>query len=174
MVQFTPNPKADMQGFRDPKEKILLGKIACNGNNSKKLHYISWELVCVDKCKSGLNLLRMKLRNEALLLKFWWKFLNERGRKWLKFVKNKYGADFIYGDLNKHPLSLIFRDIWNRRNDPKAKLSNESFKWKVGDGSSVRFWKDWWYGNVTLRVKFPRLFGLAYAKNISFNLMKEY
>lgn len=31
---------------------------------------------------------------------------------------------------------------------------------KLGDGSSIRFWKDTWFGDCSLEQLFPRLFSL--------------
>jgi hypothetical protein len=35
----------------------------------------------------------------------------------------------------------------------------------VGDGSRISFWYDKWCGEVTLKVVFPALYGLACAKD---------
>jgi hypothetical protein len=37
---------------------------------------------------------------------------------------------------------------------------------KVGDGSSVRFWEDVWLGDTPLAQQYPSLFNLAQRKNV--------
>lgn len=111
----------------------------------------------------GLNLSKIGLRNTVLLLKWWWKFLKERNKKWLRFLEDKYGEDFIYGRTNNVHMSLMLKYIWKYRDDPKVKalISNENFKWKVGDGKSIRFWKDVWTESKALNDRFPRLFSFS-------------
>jgi hypothetical protein len=38
----------------------------------------------------------------------------------------------------------------------------------VGDSSKVSFWHDLWCGDMTLKEAFPKLYGIAYAKDASF------
>lgn len=35
-------------------------------------------------------------------------------------------------------------------------MATESFKWTVGNGSTIRFWKDLWLGSSTLAKSFSR------------------
>jgi len=35
----------------------------------------------------------------------------------------------------------------------------------VGDGTRISFWYDMWCGDMTLKVAFPALFGIASAKD---------
>jgi hypothetical protein len=37
----------------------------------------------------------------------------------------------------------------------------------VGDGSKISFWRDRWCGEITLKVAFPVLYGLACEKDTS-------
>ena len=49
------------------------------------------------------------------------------------------------------------------RKEGSLMLKNITFS--VGDGRRVRFWKDKWCGNNTLRDAFPSLFALAVSKD---------
>ena len=31
-----------------------------------------------------------------------------------------------------------------------CKVAKMGVRWKISDGSSVRFWEDWWFGNYSL------------------------
>jgi hypothetical protein len=40
-------------------------------------------------------------------------------------------------------------------------------RWKIGDGRSVRFWEDRWFGNCSLATQFWDLYIIADQKNVS-------
>ena len=44
-------------------------------------------------------------------------------------------------------------------------------KFVVGDGSSIRFWLDWWCGDSPLSVTFPTLFSYCSDPNISIAML---
>lgn len=41
------------------------------------------------------------------------------------------------------------------------------FKWQIGDGKTIKFWRDWWWGSEPLSTTFTRLFNLARDKDIT-------
>lgn len=52
-------------------------------------------------------------------------------------------------------------------------MTTESFKWDIGNGSTIRFWKDCWLGSNTMNKTFPRLFNLAVDKDITVEQIKS-
>ena len=44
---------------------------------------------------------------------------------------------------------------------------NKNCQFVVGLGNRVRFWQDGWYGDHLFRLAFPRLYGIAFDKEIS-------
>lgn len=72
-------------------------------------------------------------------------------------------------------MSMMFKDIWKCRKEGvmRSWISNNMFKWRVGDGLTVKFWKDMWVGNRVLRVQFNRLFNLCLDRDIRVADMKE-
>ncbi|GLT58784.1 hypothetical protein SLA2020_316500 [Shorea laevis] len=44
-------------------------------------------------------------------------------------------------------------------------MLGQGFRWEIGDGCRVGFWRDIWVGNKSLRDLFPRLFQLAVNKD---------
>lgn len=82
-------------------------------SKQRRMHSINWDIICSGKNVGGLNLTKLELRNIALLVKWWWKFMTERDRKWMRFICNKYGEDFIYNqNVPPKNMSLMFKDIW--------------------------------------------------------------
>lgn len=83
---------------------------------------------------------------------------------------SKYGKDFLkQSEESPKNMSLMFKDIWSCRKHPQVQywLSDNKFKWTIGEGKGVSFWCDWWWGRDTLRKLFPRLYSLALEKEIS-------
>lgn len=39
-------------------------------------------------------------------------------------------------------------------------------RWRVGTGDKIRFWEEFWCGNVKLKDRFPRIFAIAQNKNM--------
>ena len=53
-------------------------KFLWHGGNSTRRKYslVSWRIVCKSKDQGGLGVLDLKLRNKALLAKWWYRFLD--------------------------------------------------------------------------------------------------
>lgn len=83
-----------------------------------RIHTVAWNKVCTDKANGGLSITKIGVRNEVLLSKWWWKFHAEKQRKWMQFLLNKYGRDFIY-NVERQPknMSIMFKDIWKCREE---------------------------------------------------------
>lgn len=47
-----------------------------------------------------------------------------------------------------------------------CKAAQTGVRWKIGDGKSVRFWEDWWFGNCSLATQFWGLYIIANQKNM--------
>lgn len=87
-----------------------------------------------------------------------------------------YGQNFLYDeDANPKHMSLMFRDIWKCRKEgvTSSWISNNMFKWRIGNGLNVKFWKDVWFGNEELKVQFYRLFSLSVNQDITVADMKK-
>lgn len=48
-----------------------------------------------------------------------------------------------------------------------SKAAKLGVTWKVGDGKSIRFWEDQWFGNCSLAIQFWELYVLAEQTNKS-------
>ncbi|GKB83567.1 putative RNA-directed DNA polymerase [Tanacetum coccineum] len=109
----------------------------------------------------GLGVGSLKAFNLALLQKWRWRFVTQPNMLWVKLLKAIHGKEsgldlkgcssnsvwaMIVGSLN----TLHFSGI----------VTNDTFKCKVGDGASVRFWKDTWLGDEPLSIRYNRLFRL--------------
>lgn len=87
---------------------------------------------------------QMELRNEALVLRWWWKLYTDPTSLWSMFVSKlrcirrvdrglvicKVGGSFFW----KYLLKIRSRFFW-------------SSVWTIGDGAMISFWHDHWGGS---------------------------
>jgi len=57
-----------------------------------KFHLVRWNIVKQPLSMGGLGVRDLRLFNEALLEKWFWRFMNEKGNLWRKVVAIKYGT----------------------------------------------------------------------------------
>ncbi|MCH85285.1 LINE-1 reverse transcriptase like, partial [Trifolium medium] len=133
------------------------------GLEEKKLCWIKWEQVCLPKDSGGLGIKDLELFNMALLCKWKWRCLNEKDALWYDLLR------FRYGSLSPKLLSweaavtstkdsLWWRDVvgvGGKGDDCWFPLNVSSI---LGNGDSICFWKEKWFGAAPLRDLFPHLF----------------
>lgn len=163
-------PKSVIKDLDKVRRNFFWGYLKEQDNITRKMHILKWDKVCVSKQERGLNLSQLSERNLALLAKWWWKFHADKNKRWMRFLINNYGIDFIYRvEYDSRKMSFMLIDIWRCCHDDKGKklISPNMFFWKVGDGQAAKFWKDQWYGSCPLSVAFQRLYNLSVNKDIS-------
>ena len=84
------------------------------------------------------------------------------GSVWFFILKAKYFPHTSPLFAPARSASQFWKDLVRVR-----PLFLENVKFVVGDGSSVRFWLDWWCGDSTLFVSFPTLFSYCPNPDIS-------
>jgi hypothetical protein len=96
------------------------------------------------------------------LSKWLYKLLNDEGL-WQELLHNKYLSHKTLSEVEAKPTDSPF---WKGL----MKVKDEFFHrghFKVGDGSSTRFWEDTWLGNMSLARQYPSLYNIVQRKNIS-------
>ncbi|XP_039040084.1 uncharacterized protein LOC120178234 [Hibiscus syriacus] len=153
-------------------DKIRRGFLWGYDGNKNKFPRVNWGRLCCPKKKGGAGIINLKAKNMALLAKWGWRFATERGALWRSVISHKYGSGDLpwlvsLGDIKK--ASITWRGIVNKlSSEGTAKwMSGESFRWVVGDGKSVLFWEDVWFGESALRSRYPRIYRLALRKYIT-------
>lgn len=135
-------PKQILEKMEGIRCKFFWGELDNGEKYVKKLHSISWNIICSGKNKGGLNLAKMETKNLVLLSKWWWKFHAEKDKRWMQFILNKYGQNLLYNEEERPKnMSKMFRDIWKCRKEGGTScwITNNMFRLKVGDGSKVKF-----------------------------------
>ena len=130
-----------------------------------KYHLVRWNIVKQPVDKGGLGVRDIRIFNEALLGKWLWRFLNEKGNLWRKVVASKYGV-VGFGWYPSAPRGSYGFSLWRYISKGWRNFS-PFFSFKVGDGSSIYFWHDRWCDDMPLREAFPGLFALAVNRDAS-------
>ncbi|KAI3721405.1 hypothetical protein L2E82_32415 [Cichorium intybus] len=135
--------------FKAPKkvvneiERIRRHFLWSGGEDNKKIHWVSWDMVAKAKVHGGLGVGSLRSLNLALLAKWWWRLKVEKQNLWavcIKAIHNVKGGD----------------------GSPIAKKRNLGI---LGNGQDTLFWKDRWCGPVAFKDRFPKLYGIESNKN---------
>lgn len=135
----------------------LRGRFFWEANNLKrKYHMVRWPVVCRPRKLGGLGIVDTRLMNKCLMVKWIWKLVTDGQGLWADIIRAKYlrSKDLLVDHHN--PGS----QFWNAIQKLKP-LFCLGAKHRVHNGSSTRFWLDWWLGSGPLRARFPNLFSIA-------------
>nr|GEY20389.1 RNA-directed DNA polymerase, eukaryota, reverse transcriptase zinc-binding domain protein [Tanacetum cinerariifolium] len=118
------------------------------------------------KHKGRLDVGSLKFFNLALLLKWRWRMISNPNTLWVKVIKFLHGQEGGF-DLNVSSSKGIWSKIVGSSNFLHSNeiIPNDSIRYRVGCGSSTRFWKDLWIGNILLYIRYNRLFRLDNEKD---------
>ncbi|GKV34792.1 hypothetical protein SLEP1_g43134 [Rubroshorea leprosula] len=135
----------------------------------RQIPWVKWEYICLSKNKGGLGVLDLCRKNWALLGKWWFRLGDGVEGLWKKVVREKYYGGREEVDITTFEnvrVSKIWRDIINigQRSVRSQDLLSKGFKWVVGNGYRVGFWRSVWVGEKSLKELCPRLFELAINK----------
>lgn len=138
----------------------------------KKICWVKWDVVCKKSEEGGLGIRNIYAFNLALLGKWRWRFLTEKEQLWVRVLKVRYGDASLWGvlwcekTLEGGEVSSWWRGLGNLEGDESINMGwlSSGITKKVGNGISVSFWKDSWYGNFTLANRFCRLFTITNLK----------
>ncbi|GJY58660.1 RNA-directed DNA polymerase, eukaryota, reverse transcriptase zinc-binding domain protein [Tanacetum coccineum] len=158
--------------FRAPESVLQdLERIRSNffwgGNqDGKKMAWVKWPIILNSFDKGGLNIGSLKAFNLALLQKWRWRMFSSPNDLWVKVIKAFHGHEGGF-DNNGCSFKGIWANIVGSSNFLHSKdiiLSN-SFRFKAGCGTRIRFWKDIWVGEAPLFIRYNRLFRLDQEKD---------
>lgn len=102
--------------------------------------------ICKPRNLGGLDLRKAKDFNLAFLTKMARQALTNEDKLWVKILKEKYIKEVDF--LNAQPRNGC---SWGWRYILKGKpILEKGVKWKIGTGTSINFWHDWWMGETPL------------------------
>ncbi|GJU27537.1 retrovirus-related pol polyprotein from transposon TNT 1-94 [Tanacetum coccineum] len=126
----------------------------------------------VEKFKSrdeGLNIGSLRVKNLALLGKWWWRFRREGESLWVRVIKSIHGMGGGLGEVRGLERESLRGRVWSdivrigEEIDGLGIEFSSSFKVVVGNGRDIRFWVD----KSMLCNRFPRLYHLDRRKECS-------
>ncbi|GJZ13996.1 RNA-directed DNA polymerase, eukaryota, reverse transcriptase zinc-binding domain protein [Tanacetum coccineum] len=134
--------------------------------DSRKLAWVKWPIVLASLDKRGLGIGSFKSFNLALLQKWRWRFSFNPKALWVKVGKAFHGQESNFG-LNDKISNGIWSKIIGSSNYLHLNdiLPSDSIWFRVGCGTSIRFWKDLWTSNAPLYLRYNRLFRLEQDKD---------
>ena len=108
--------------------------------------------------------------NQALILKWRWRFLTNPHALWARLITAIYGHN---KDPNSFFSHIKSKGVWSRivgsinHLHEKNYIRLSSMKRQVNNGATTSFWYDSWADSSPLKSLFPRLFHLAANKDSS-------
>ncbi|GKD00404.1 hypothetical protein Tco_1170678 [Tanacetum coccineum] len=128
--------------------------------------WVRWDQILASKNNDGLGVGILKAFNLALLQKWRWRLVTNPNLLWVSLVKAIHGKDA--GIANKRYSSqgtwaniVILSNVLHE----KGILPIDTLRFKLGNGTSIRFWKDAWIGESLLYIRYNKLFHLDNNEN---------
>jgi len=80
-------------------------------------------------------------------------------------LESKYGSwRGLIGKSNQY-MSTWWKDLREVCGEGEnGRWFDQNVEWKVGSGSTIKFWEDTWIGLDPLKLRFPRLYGIPYLR----------
>lgn len=100
--------------------------------DSRKMHYLSWEKICTPKTHGGLGFKNLRKMNLAFLVKLGWLMLVDKEKLWVKILWAKYGSPLV--DKPNQNVSKTWRGIRHAAQLLRAGLESSYF---LHDGMDV-------------------------------------
>jgi hypothetical protein len=127
----------------------------------KKYRLTRWNIICRPKDQGGLGIDVLDIKNSCLLSKWLFKLLNEKGM-WQELI-HKYLKTKTLSQVQAKPIdSPFWKGILRGR---EVFFQHGSFV--IGDGLSIRFWKDHWLNRTPLMTQYPSLYSIVSHKNVT-------
>ncbi|GJV05373.1 RNA-directed DNA polymerase, eukaryota [Tanacetum coccineum] len=158
-------PSQILKCLEDIRRKFFHGV----DTKENKMSWVKWGRVLASKEKGGLGISSFFALNRALLLKWVWRFRNNKDTLWSRFISAMYGNT---GRIEK-PSKVGYNSAWLSIVSEFHKLQNldidllSFMKKRVGNGVDTAFWEDQWLGDEYFKTRFHRVYALESDKKIS-------
>ncbi|GAB4840998.1 hypothetical protein Ancab_039666 [Ancistrocladus abbreviatus] len=140
-------------------------KFLWNGVDKERfMAWVNWSTVCLARARGGLGICNFALFNEALLGKWWWRYLTDDDSFWAKFMRAKYGVQWLTSTVSRG--SVFSRWVLDLKRTVGSWMPS-LLRRQLGNGESTMFWLDRWTSDGPLQSSLPRLFLLASDRDCS-------
>ncbi|CAN1761141.1 Uncharacterized mitochondrial protein AtMg00310 [Linum perenne] len=129
-------PKTNIDKLNTITSDFWWGKV----DGKKKMHWVSWEKLCLPKENGGLGFKDLETFNHALLAKQTWRLIRNPDLLLAQIYKAKYfpNSTLMQAGKGSNP-SWGWRGILKGREIIKV-----GHRWQVGDGISINPFLDHW------------------------------
>ena len=120
----------------------------------RKMHWLSWEKLCLPKTQGGMGFRDLRVFNQALLAKQGWRLLCDTGSLVHMVLSARYYPNdgFLEARRGYDP-SYVWRSIWGAKS-----LLLDGLKWRVGNGEKINVWSEAWLpGESSTTVPTPNM-----------------
>jgi hypothetical protein len=132
-----------------------------NYEGHHKYHLANWGLVTRKKEYGGLGIHDLSEMKMCLLASRIKRYHLDDNKIWKQIVDNKYNVcnpDIFSCSTNG--ASPFWKGVlW------AAKAAKMGYKWKVGNGTTIKFWEDHWFGSCSLAIQYWEVYFLLNGQN---------
>jgi hypothetical protein len=153
MLSFFQVPKGVLQRLDYYRSRFFW-----QGDLEKKKYRLV--VVCRPRDQGGLGIHDLEAKNIALLGKWLYKLLTEDG-VWQILLRRKYVGSKALSQINWKPGDSHF---WAGLMYAKKYFFRHG-SFLIKDGSEIRFWEDFWLGNLPLMDQYPALYSITRNKS---------
>lgn len=138
----------------------------------KKVHLMKWKDLTKEKKQEGLGIKDLRIVNNSLLAKWWWRYGIEDNSLWKQLICSKYKSErrrWCPFHVEANNISKLWSDILlvNESNSSLFNYYLHNTEIKIDNGERLSFWIDNWMGTRCLKSQFPRLYFLSVDRDIS-------
>ncbi|GKB88076.1 RNA-directed DNA polymerase, eukaryota, reverse transcriptase zinc-binding domain protein [Tanacetum coccineum] len=162
IYRFFSAPESVLQDLKEIRAKFFWG----GNKDENKMAWVKWPIILNSFDKGGLNIGSLKAFNLALLQKWRWRLLSSPNALWVQVIKAYHGQEGGF-DTNGCSFKGIWANIVGTSNflHSKGIILSNTFRFKAGCGTRIRFWKDIWVGETPLFTRYNRLYHLDQDKD---------
>ena len=119
----------------------------------RKIHWTKWEVLCHPKSEGGLGFKDLCKFNKVMLAKQVWRLIHDKESLFYKVFKAKYFPNCSIFEAKSSTGSFAWKSIlWSRD------LIEKGSFWRIGNGKSVKIFKDAWLPSPDGRINSPTLY----------------
>jgi len=107
---------------------------------------VAWDSICSPKYAGGLGLRKTEAVNTAFQCKLAWRIMCNTHSLWVDVMRSKYLKHTSFLECAvKASDSPVWKSIMRSRT-----LLLKGIRWRIGNGSRIKFWHDHWVDNCSL------------------------
>jgi hypothetical protein len=121
-----------------------------------RYHLSNIQSLCQRKDQGGLGIPDLRNLNLCLLASWVQRYHDSEGRLWKNIVDAKYNtcSPNIFCSRDRGSSPFWKGNMW------AIQAAKMGYKWNVGDGKKVRFWKDQWFGSCSLVNQYWEIYSI--------------